>query len=419
MNKMTVRDVEVAQKRVLVRVDFNVPRDPDTGEIVDDSRIKAALPTVRYLVEHGAKTILCSHLGRPKGKVVNELRLEFVAQHLSQLLGQLVETTADCIGPAVKETSERLKSGDILLLDNLRFHAEEEQNADSFASALSQLADIYVNDAFAASHRAHASIVGIAHYLPAVAGFMLENEVNTLSGILENPKRPFAAILGGAKISDKIGMMENIMDKADYVLIGGGMAATFLKANHCETGHSLIDLDKLETVSRLMKKANGNGTVLSLPQDVVVSYNRSALSRPKIKCISKISRNSMIVDIGLATIVEFYRILRKCQTIFWNGTMGIHEMPQFSGGTKNIAQFLANLNAVTVVGGGSTAEAANGMGLADKMSFVSTGGGATLEFLGAETLPGLDVLLSNSRTVVLADNRVYAQARGIDQYIPG
>ena len=407
MNKMTVRDIEVAHKKVLVRVDFNVPLDGDTGRIVDDSRIKATLPTIRYLVEHGARTILCSHLGRPKGKPVKELQLAAVARRLSQLLDQPVEMTVDCIGPAVEDTVERLRSGDILLLENLRFHAEEEGNDHRFARALSGLGDVYVNDAFGASHRAHASIVGIAHYLPAVAGLLLEKEFDILSNVLEHPRRPFAALLGGAKISDKVDMLENIMDRANYVLIGGGMAATFLKASYHEIGWSLLDLDRLGTVARLMKKADANGTTVQLPQDVVVSRKSSALSNIKTVPVGEIPQKSRIVDIGPMTVIDFYRVLRKCQTIFWNGTMGIHEMPHFSGGTMSIARLLANLDAITVIGGGSTAEVVNSMGLSDKMSFVSTGGGATLELLGRQSLPGIDALLNSSRTLVFANERVY------------
>jgi phosphoglycerate kinase len=408
MEKMIVRDIEVRHKRVLVRVDFNVPLDSDTGNISDDSRVSASLPTVRYLIEHGAKTILCSHLGRPKGKTVERLRLAPTAQRLSQILGRPVETTTDCIGPVVEKSVERLRSGDILVLENLRFHADEEENGDSFAQALSRLADVYVNDAFAVSHRAHASIVGITRYLPAVAGLLLEKEVNALSSILENPRRPFAALLGGAKISDKVSMLRNIIDKADYVLIGGGVAATFLKASSYETGQSLVDLDRPETAAHLVKKAAENGTTLLIPLDVVVSHELSAPVKVKIVSVRSIPHKSKIVDIGPLTINEFSRVLRQCQTVFWNGPMGVHETSQFAEGTRSIARLLADLDAVTVVGGGSTVEAISGMGLADRMSFVSTGGGATLEFLSGQVLPGVDVLLNRTPVGVPAPNRIYA-----------
>jgi phosphoglycerate kinase len=409
MDKTTVRDIEVAHKRVLVRADFNVPLDNETGNIIDDSRIRAVIPTIKHLTEREAKVILCSHLGRPEGNTVEKLRLAIVAERLSHILGQPVSMAADCIGPIAEKEVEGLGNGEILVLENLRFHAEEEENEDSFAQALSRLADIYVNDAFAVSHRAHASIVGIAHYLTAVAGFLFENEIDNLNSMLENPKRPFGAIIGGAKIGDKVSMLENIMDKADYVLIGGGLAATFLKASSYDTGQSLIDLSKLETATRLIKKANANGTTIKLPQDVVVSHGLRPLSKTKTVSIGEIRKNSRIVDIGPMTVIDFYRVMRKCHTVFWNGTMGMHEIPQFAGGTKSIARLLANLNAVSVVGGGSTAEAVNGMGLADKMSFVSTGGGAALEFLSGQVLPGVQVLLNKMPVKVFAHNRVISQ----------
>lgn len=407
MEKMIVRDIEVRHKRVLVRVDFNVPLESDTGNITDDSRIRASLPTIRYLIEHGAKTILCSHLGRPKGKTAERLRLAAIAQRLSQIVGRPVETTTDCIGPVVEESVERLTSGDILLLENLRFHPEEEENGDSFAQALSRLADVYVNDAFAVSHRAHASIVGIARYLPAVAGLLLEKEINALSSTLKNPRRPFAALLGAAKISDKVSVLRNVIDKADYVMIGGGVAATFLKASSYQTGQSLVDSDELETAAHLAKKAAESGTTLLIPRDVVVSQELSAPVKARIVSVRSIPHKSKIVDIGPLTINEFSRVLRQCQTVFWNGPMGVHETSQFAEGTRRIARLLADLDAVTVVGGGSTVEAISGMGLADKMSFVSTGGGATLEFLSGQVLPGVDVLLNRMPVGVPAHNRVY------------
>ena len=393
MDKLALRDIEVEDKRVLVRVDFNVPLDEKTGAITDDNRIRATLPTIKYLIDRGAKVILCSHLGRPDGKVVDRLRLTPVAQRLSQILGQKVEITRDCIGPEVERAVESLKSGDVLLLENLRFHSEEEEGSASFAQALARLADIFVNGAFSASHRAHASITGVPNYLPAVAGLLLEKEVKTLSGILENPAHPFASLLGGAKVSDKVGMVENIMGKVDSVLIGGGLAATFLKAKSYEVGLSLVEEDKLGLAVKLMKDAEKGRVRLLLPVDVVVADKLSAEAKVKTVSIENISPHMRIVDIGPQTIRNFHEELRGCKTIFWNGPMGIYEIAQFAEGTKNMAGLLANLEATTVIGGGSTAEIVTDMGLADKMSFVSTGGGASLSFLGGGKLPGVEALL--------------------------
>ena len=392
MNKMTVRDIEVKGKRVLVRVDFNVPLDDKTGEITDDNRIQASLPTIKYLIERGAKIILMSHLGRPKGKVVDELRLAVVARRLSQCLGQPVGVATDCIGPEVEELVANLRNGDILLLENLRFHAEEEAGDASFAQALSRLGDVFVNDAFGAAHRAHASISGIANYLPAVAGFLLEKEIKNLGNILENPTRPFASLLGGAKISDKIGILENILGKVDLLLIGGGMAATFLKAESYEVGLSLIELEMLDTTSRLMEKAREKGSHLLLPVDVVVANELNNEAKVEVVSIENIPKDKKIVDMGPQTIGNFSKELRNCQTVFWNGPVGIYEIPRFAKGTQELARLLASLGATTVIGGGSTAEVVNEMGLANKMSFVSTGGGASLEFLGGEKLPGVEAL---------------------------
>jgi len=392
MNKMSVSDVEVEGKRVLVRVDFNVPLD-ERGEITDDSRIKAALPTIKYLIDRGARVILISHLGRPKGKVVDGLRLGVVAQRLSQILGQQVRIVTDCIGPEAKRAIEKLRDGNVLLLENIRFHPEEEENDASFAQALAQLGDIYVNDAFGTAHRAHASIVGIANYLPAVAGLLLEKEIKTLGGILGNPVPPFAVLLGGAKISDKLGLLENIRDKVDSLLIGGGMAATFLKARPYEVGSSLIEEDKLEFVTKLVEGIAEQGGRLLLPLDVVVADRVGTEAEFRTVAIGDIPPDLRIVDIGPLTIASFSRELERCNTVFWNGPMGIYELPQFAAGTQAMTRLLANLEATTVIGGGSTAEAVTEMGLADRMTFVSTGGGASLRFLGGQTLPGVEVLM--------------------------
>ena len=392
MNKSSVRDVEVEGKRVLLRVDFNVPLDK-TGEITDDSRIQATLPTIKYLIDHGARVILISHLGRPEGKVVNQLRLIAVAQRLSQILTQTVTTTPDCVGPDAEKAAEELNNGDVLLLENVRFHPEEEENDASFAQALARLADIYVNDAFGTAHRSHASIVGVAKYLPAVAGLLLEREIKTLGGILENPARPFAALLGGAKVSDKVSMLENIMDKVDSLLIGGGIAATFLKAKSYETGISLVEADRLDTAVELMERAVGNGAHLLLPVDVVVADSLSNEAESKMVSVDNIPPDLRIVDIGQRSIDSFSRELGRCKTVFWNGPMGIYEIPQFAAGTQAMAKLLAGLKATTVIGGGSTAEAVTEMKLADKMTFVSTGGGASLRFLSGKALPGVEVLM--------------------------
>jgi len=391
---LTVRDIEVAGKRVLVRVDFNVPMNGKTGAITDDSRIRATLPTIKYLTDHKARVILCSHLGRPKGKVVEQLRLTAVARHLSQILGYTVKVANDGIGPEVDRAAGNLKAGQVLLLENIRFHPEEEANDDAFAKRLASLADIYVNDAFGVCHRAHASIVGVARYLPAVAGLLVEKEVNVLEGLLANPHHPFAELAGGAKVGDKIDALENTMDKVDSILIGGSMAATFLKAKGCEVGLSLVEDDKLDFATRLMTDAARQGVNLMLPVDVVVADKLSAEAEFKTVSTADIPPDWRIVDIGPRTIKNFSEELRKCQTIFWNGPMGVYEIGRFAQGTQAMAKLLADLKATTIIGGGSTAEIVTAMKLADKMTFVSTGGGASLRFLGGENLPGIEVLLN-------------------------
>jgi len=399
---MTVRDIEINGKRVLVRVDFNVPLD-EKGSITDDSRIRATLPTIKYLIERGARVILISHLGRPKGNVVDELRLTVLAQRLSQILGQQVGVATDCIGPEVEKSVASLKGGDVLFLENLRFHSDEETGSTSFAQSLARLGDVFVNDAFGTSHRAHASIVGIANYLPAVAGLLLEKEIKTLGNILENTAHPFGVLLGGAKVSDKVSMLENIMSKIDCLLIGGGMAATFLKAKSYEIGMSLVEADRLDTAAELISRVAGNGVRLLLPVDVIVApdteYKAEAVS------IENIPKDSKILDIGPQTIDSFSRELRNCKTIFWNGPMGIYEVPQFAKGTQEMAKLLAELDATTIIGGGSTAEMINEKGLADKMTFVSTGGGASLKYLGGATMPGVEALLDKKSKGVKLDKQ--------------
>ncbi len=393
MDKMTVRDIEVNGKRILVRVDFNVPLDEKTGAITDDSRIRAALPTIKYLIEREARVILISHLGRPGGKVVDDLRLTVVAQRLSRILAQQVGVATDSTGPEVEKSVEALRSGSVLLLENLRFHSDEETGSATFAQALARLGDIFVNDAFGTSHRAHASIAGIAKYLPAVAGLLLQKEIKTLSSLLESPAYPFTSLLGGAKVSDKVGMIKNIMGKVDCLLIGGGMAATFLKARSYDVGLSVVEEEIVDTAVGLIAEIEQNGARLLLPVDVVVADKISTESRAETVPADNIPGDKKIVDIGPQTIQNYEKELRNSKTIFWNGPMGIHEIPRFAVGTRTMATLLAGLDATTIIGGGSTAEVVNEMGLADKMTFVSTGGGASLRFLGGETLPGVEALL--------------------------
>ena len=391
--KKSIRDVEVTGKRVLVRVDFNLPLDPKTNEIMDDSRIIAALPTIWYLLEHKARIILCSHLGRPGGKVIESLRMTPIAERLSQLINMPIYTVSDCVGPKVRQAVGKLKNGEILLLENLRFHPEEEANDPTFARELAENADIYVDDAFGTAHRAHASTYGVAKFLPAYAGLLLEKELRVLGNLLTNAQHPFAALLGGAKVSDKIKLINNMMDKVDVLLIGGGMAATFLNAQGFGTGASTVEVDKKELANQLIAAAKKNNISLLLPPDVIVADSIDEQSRFAIAPISMVPSGKYIVDIGPQTIELFTEELKKCRTVFWNGPMGVYEISAFSRGTKKMAELLANLNATTVVGGGSTAEIVTEMNLAFKMTHVSTGGGASMSFLEGKTLPGVEVLL--------------------------
>jgi len=397
MEKATLRDINIAGKRVLVRVDFNVPLEEQTRTITDDSRIRAALPTIHFLIEQGARIVLLSHLGRPKGKVVEELRTAVVARRLAQILGKQVAIASDCVGSEVEKLASSLQNGDVLLLENVRFHSEEEAGDVTFAQSLARLGEIFVNDAFGTSHRAHASVSVIASYLPAVAGFLLEREINTLGGILENPAHPFVALLGGAKVSDKVGMLDNIMWKVDSLLVGGGMAATFLKAHSHNVGLSLVEEDKIETASRLMKEAAECDVRIILPEDVCVAEEIAPGANVEIVSVDDIPADKRIVDIGPQSIALFSQELRKSKTVFWNGPVGIEEIPQFAQGTRAIARLLAETNATTVIGGGSTAEVIHRMGLTDKMTFVSTGGGASLKFLGGEKMPGVEALLDRGQ----------------------
>jgi len=391
LDKKTVADVDIRSKRVLVRVDFNVPQD-SLGNIADDTRIRASLPTINYLVQHQAKIILCSHLGRPKGREPS-LSLAPVAHRLSQLMGRPVLMASDCVGPEVQEMAKNLKEGEVLLLENLRFHPEEEKNDPAFARSLASLAEVFVNDAFGTTHRAHASTVGIPHYLQAVAGFLLQKEIDTMGRALTDPKRPLAAIIGGAKVSDKVAVLNNIVEKVDLLLIGGGMASTFLKAQGYQVGQSKVEEDKLEVCRSIIKRAEQRGILLLLPEDVLVSPGLDSGKGAKVVMASQVPPDMKMVDIGPKTLEHFAQELSKAKTVIWNGPLGVFEVEEFSHGTKGIVKVLAGLKAITIIGGGSTAEVVEEMGMADSMSHVSTGGGASLEFMEGKTLPGVAVLL--------------------------
>ena len=394
MNKQTVREKDVAGKRVLVRVDFNVPLD-SALRITDDTRIRAALPTIEYLLQQGAAVILMSHLGRPDGQVVEKLRMAPVARRLSELLGRPVATVAACVGPEVENAAKTLQPGEVLLLENLRFHQAEEKNEPEFARQLASLGEIYVNDAFGTAHRAHASTEGVAHYLPAVSGFLMEKELNFLGSALEDPKRPFAAIVGGAKISDKIAVLERLIGLVDVLLIGGGMANTFLKAEGYEIGASLCEESKLEVARDLLAQARRRGLRFVLPTDVVIAERFAADAEHKVVASSAVPQGWRILDIGPATVEAFRQALSDAQTIIWNGPMGVAEMPAFARGTEAMVDILAQrtaAGAITIIGGGDSAVTVEKAGAADKMTHVSTGGGASLEFLEGRVLPGVAAL---------------------------
>lgn len=390
MQKMTVKDIDCAQKRVLVRVDFNVPLE--NGEVVDDTRIRAALPTIRYLIEQGAKVILVSHLGRPKGKVNDTLRLNPVARRLSELLNKPVKKVDDCIGPEVEEAVSNLKPGEVLLLENIRFYPEEEKNDPEFARKLAALADIYVNDAFGAAHRAHASTEGVAHYLPAVAGFLMQKEIEIMGKALADPERPFVAILGGAKVSDKIGVIRNLLSKVDTLLLGGGMANTFLKARGCQMGRSLVEDDKVPLASELMEEARRRNVHLLLPVDLVVTQDLSAEAPYKVVKADEVPEGWMAVDIGPETRQAFAKALERARTVVWNGPMGVFEVEPFAEGTEAVARAVAEVKGTTIVGGGDSVAAVEKVGVADRITHISTGGGASLEFLEGRELPGVVAL---------------------------
>ena len=392
MNKKTVKDIDVTGKKVLVRCDFNVPQDKETGEITDNRRIKAALPTIQYLLDNNAKVILCSHLGRPKGEVNPKYSLKPVAEELSKLLGKEVKLAKDVVGEDAKRLTENMKEGEIVLLENVRFHKEEEQNDPEFSKELASFAEIYVNDAFGTAHRAHSSTAGVANYLPAVSGFLIEKELEFLGEALENPKRPFVAILGGAKVSDKIGVIENLLDKVDTLIIGGGMAYTFFKAQGFNIGTSICEEDKLDLAREILEKAKKKNVDLLLPVDNKVAKEFSADSEYIEVPSNEIPDGYMGLDIGTKTIEKYKEVLKNAKTIVWNGPLGVFEFEKFAHGTNEIAKILANLDATTIIGGGDSAAAIEKQGLADKMTHISTGGGASLEFLEGKELPGISCL---------------------------
>lgn len=388
MDKKTIRDIDVAGKKVLVRVDYNVPLDK-SGAITDDTRIVATLPTLKYLLEQRAAVILAAHLGRPKGKPAPEFSLAPVAKRLAQLLGRDVQLAGDCVGPAVEAMAGELKPGQVLLLENLRFHGEEEKNDPVFSQKLASLAEVFVNDAFGVSHRAHASVEGVTKYLPAVAGFLMEKEVAFLGRAVGAPEHPYVAIIGGAKVSDKIEVIANLLTKVDVLIIGGGMANTFLAAQGLATGKSLVEADKLELARGLLADAKKRGVKLLLPDDVVVADRFAADAEAKVVDVKAIPDGWMALDIGPASSKVFAGALAGAKLIVWNGPMGVFEMDAFAKGTEAVARAVADSGAVTIVGGGDSIAAVEKAGVQAKISHISTGGGASLEFLEGKLLPGI------------------------------
>ncbi|MUP48703.1 phosphoglycerate kinase [Veillonellaceae bacterium M2-8] len=389
--KKTIRQLSVVNKKVFMRVDFNVPLD-EQRHIIDDTRIQKTLPTIRYVLEQGGAVILASHLGRPKGKRLKEFSLQPVAERLSELLQQSVTMAPDCIGEATKELVSKMKPGDIVLLENLRFHAEEEANDPDFAKQLAALGDIGVNDAFGCCHRAHASVSGIAAFLPMVAGLLLAKEIQFLGETVTNPEHPFAAIIGGAKISDKINVIDHLLDKVDVMIIGGGMANTFLLAQGYAVGKSLVEMDKIELAKKLLQKAKQKNVHFLLPVDVTVASNFANDSEYVVTNLNDIPQTGMILDIGTRSQAIFADALKDMKTIIWNGPMGVFEMPHFALGTQAVAKAVADASAVSIVGGGDSLAAINQMGLADAITHISTGGGASLEYLEGKALPGIIAL---------------------------
>lgn len=391
--KKTVRDIDVAGKKVLVRVDFNVPLDKSSGQVSDDTRIKAALPTIQYLREQKAKVVLVSHLGRPKGKINDQYKMDPVAARLSELLGSAVKKVDECVGELPQAVVNGMSDGEVIILENVRFHPEEEKNVSEFAQELAKLADVYVNDAFGTAHRAHASTEGVAKFLPAVAGFLMERELDMLGQLLAAPQRPFIAIMGGAKVSDKIPVIANLFDKVDGLIIGGGMANTFLSAMGYATGNSLVETDKVELAGSLMKEAESKKIDFLLPIDLVVAPEVKPEAERKTVLANEIPDGWMALDIGPQSAQFFTEAIKAAKTVMWNGPMGVFEMEPFAKGTEAIADALATVKATTVIGGGDSVAAVKKAGLAEKMTHISTGGGASLEFLEGKQLPGVVALL--------------------------
>ena len=393
-NKMSVLDADVKGKKVLLRCDFNVPQNKETGEITSDKRIVAALPTIKYLLDNGAAVIACSHLGKPKGEWKEKLTLAPVAKRLSELLGQEVIFAKDIIGGDAAAKAAALKGGEIMLLENLRFDIREEKNGADFAKALADMAELYVSDAFGTVHRAHASTAGVAAFLPAYAGMLVEKELSVMGKALQNPARPFVAVLGGAKVSDKIGVINNLLDKADTIIIGGGMAYTFVKAMGYEIGNSLLEADKLDYAKEMIAKAEEKGVKLLLPVDTAIGNEFKADCEYKVVDIKEMPEGWMGMDIGPKTVELFSEAIKSAETVVWNGPMGVFEFDAFAVGTKAMAKALAESGAISIVGGGDSAAAVEKLGFADKMTHISTGGGASLEFLEGLELPGVACLLN-------------------------
>jgi phosphoglycerate kinase len=393
--KKTVRDIDVAGKRVLVRVDFNVPLDKN-GQVADDTRIVEALPTINYLIEQKAKVILISHLGRPKGTFDEKYKMDPVAKKLSALLGRDVIKVDECVGDLPRAAIDLMQGGDVIMLENVRFHAEEEKNDEKFSRQLADLADIFVNDAFGTAHRAHASTAGVTEFLPSVAGFLMENEIDVLGRLLAHPERPFVAILGGAKVSDKIAVISNLLDIVDTMIIGGGMSNTFLKAQGYDVGKSLLEMDKVELAKSLLVEAKNKGVKLFLPVDVVVAPGAAPNVQQKTVPVDQVPAEWMALDIGPETVVLFTEALKNANTIVWNGPMGVFEMTPFAKGTEAIMHALAESKGTTIVGGGDSASAVKKAGVADKITHISTGGGASLEFLEGKVLPGVEALMDKN-----------------------
>lgn len=402
MEKKTVRDINVKGKKVLVRVDYNVPMN-DKGEITDTIRIDATLPTLNYLLDQGAAIILMAHLGRPKGKVVPSMSLKPCAEYLSQVMKKEVKFAPDCIGPEATEAARELKPGEILMLENLRFHPEEEKNDMAFAASLASLADIYVNNGFGVSHRAHASVEGVAHYLPAVSGFLLEKEIKYLGNAVDHPVRPFAAIVGGAKVADKIGVIRSLIEKADIILIGGGMANTFLAAQGYDLGKSLVEKESIDVAKELIALAKEKNKKMLLPIDLEMAASFSADSEHASQTLNQLNPEWMALDIGPKTAQLYADTLKNCKTIVWNGPMGVFEMAPFAAGTRRVAEAMADNEGITIVGGGDSAAAVKHMGLDSRMKHVSTGGGASLEYLEGKVLPGV-AALDDLRDPMVAGN---------------